>query len=239
MRARHVAIIMDGNGRWAEERGLARSAGHRAGAEAVRAVVRAARRMNLPCLTLYAFSEQNWARPVVEIGALMRLLAQFLEEERAELMARGVRLVTIGRTTALPIAVRDALTAVVHDTAANREMTLCLALSYGGRESLVGAVRALVDAVQAGELAADAIEEETISIALDTSILPPVDLIVRTSGEQRLSNFLLWECAYAELLFCDKLWPDFGEDDLADAIERFGRRERRYGALPPRQASSG
>jgi undecaprenyl diphosphate synthase len=231
MRPKHVAIIMDGNGRWAEERGHNRSAGHRAGADAVRAVVRGARAMGLRCLTLYAFSEQNWARPVVEVGALMRLLAKFLDEERAELMARGIRLVTIGRTSALPIVVRDALRAVERDTAHNTEMTLCLALSYGGRESLVGAVRTIVDAVLAGELPADAISEGTVSIALDTAELPPVDLIVRTSGEQRLSNFLLWESAYAELLFIDKLWPDFGEEDLARAVEHFCRRERRFGAL--------
>jgi len=236
MRAKHVAIIMDGNGRWAEERGLPRSAGHKAGAEAVRAVVRAARRLELPCLTLYAFSEQNWARPVVEVGALMRLLAKFLDEEHAELMARGIRLTTIGRTAALPIVVRDALQAVARQTAANRDMTLCLALSYGGREALVGAVRTIVDAVQAGELPADAIAEATLTAALDTAALPPVDLVLRTSGEQRLSNFLLWESAYAELLFCDKLWPDFGEDDLAAALEQFERRERRFGGL--RRATS-
>jgi undecaprenyl diphosphate synthase len=238
MRPRHVAIIMDGNGRWAEERRLPRSAGHRAGADAVRAVVRAARRLELPCLTLYAFSEQNWGRPAVEVGELMRLLTRFLVDEQAELMAQGIRLVTIGRTAALPAVVRDVLEEVIGATAHNREMTLCLALSYGARESLVDAVRSIVEAVQAGDLAAEAIEEQTISIALDTTALPPVDLVVRTSGEQRLSNFLLWESAYAELLFCKKRWPDFGEADLAAAIETFCRRERRYGALPPRRATS-
>jgi undecaprenyl diphosphate synthase len=238
MRPRHVAIIMDGNGRWAEERRLPRSAGHRAGADAVRAVVRAARRLELPCLTLYAFSEQNWARPAAEIEELMRLLAQFLVDERAELMARGIRLVTIGRTAALPTVVRDLLEDVMRETAGNGAMTLCLALSYGARESLVAAVRSIVEAVQAGELAAEAIEEQTVSIALDTTLLPPVDLVVRTSGEQRLSNFLLWESAYAELMFCKKRWPDFGAADLAAAVEKFGRRERRYGALPPRRATS-
>jgi undecaprenyl diphosphate synthase len=134
--------------------------------------------------------------------------------------------------------VRDALQAVAHKTADNRDMTLCLALSYGGREALVGAVRTIVDAVQAGELPTDAIAEATVSAALDTAGLPPVDLVIRTSGEQRLSNFLLWESAYAELMFCDKLWPDFGEEDLAIAIEQFERRERRFGALPPRRATS-
>jgi undecaprenyl diphosphate synthase len=153
-------------------------------------------------------------------------------------MARGIRLVTIGRTAALPRVVRDVLADVIAETADNCDMTLCLALSYGGRESLVDAVRSIVDAVQAGELAAEAIEEQTVSIALDTTLLPPVDLVVRTSGEQRLSNFLLWESAYAELLFCKKLWPDFGEADLVAAVEKFGRRERRYGALPPRRATS-
>jgi undecaprenyl diphosphate synthase len=228
---KHLAIIMDGNGRWAEQRGLPRSAGHRAGAEAVRPVVRGARSQGIECLTLYAFSEQNWARPVVEVGALMRLLAQFLDEERADLMARGIRLTTIGRTSALPIAVRDVLQAVSRQTASNRDMTLCLALSYGGREALVGAVRTIVDAVQAGELPADAISETTVNAALDTTDLPPVDLVIRTSGEQRLSNFLLWESAYAELMFCGKLWPDFSEDDLVTALKQFGQRERRFGGL--------
>jgi undecaprenyl diphosphate synthase len=236
MRPQHVAIIMDGNGRWAEERRLPRSAGHRAGADSVRAVVRAARRLELPCLTLYAFSEQNWGRPAGEVGELMRLLTQFLVEERAELRARGIRLVTIGRTAALPAVVRQLLDEVIAESAHHREMTLCQALSYGARESLVDAVRSIVEAVQAGELAAEAIEEQTVSIALDTTALPPVDLVVRTSGEQRLSNFLLWESAYAELMFCKKRWPDFGEADLAAAIETFGRRERRYGALPARRA---
>jgi undecaprenyl diphosphate synthase len=161
----------------------------------------------------------------------MRLLAQFLREERAELMEKGIRLTTIGRTEALPIVVSEALAAVAHDTAQNQEMTLCLALSYGGRESIVTAVRTIVDAVLGGELAADAIAEQTVSIALDTASLPPVELVIRTSGEQRLSNFLLWESAYAELLFCQKLWPDFGEQDFLDALDAFSRRERRFGAL--------
>jgi len=231
MTPRHLAIIMDGNGRWAEQRRQPRSAGHRAGADAVRTIVRSARERGIECLTLYAFSEQNWARPVVEVNALMGLLAKFLEGERDELMAQGIRLVTIGRSAALPIVVRDALATVVCDTAQNTAMTLCLALSYGGREAMVDAVRVIVDAVQAGELAACDIREATLSAALDSAPLPPVDLVVRTSGEQRLSNFLLWESAYAELVFCPCLWPDFGERELDAALAEFARRERRFGGV--------
>ena len=230
---RHVAIIMDGNGRWAERRGLPRAAGHEAGADAVRAAVRAARTAGIECLTLYAFSAQNWARPVAEVGALMRLLARFLGEEREELMRRQIRLVVVGRAGALPGPVRAALDEVVRATAANRGMTLCLALSYGAREALVDAVRAIVDAVQAGELARDGIAEQTIAAALDTAALPPVDLVIRTSGERRLSNFFLWEVAYAELYFCSCLWPDFDARELGAALRDYARRHRRFGALAP------
>ena len=231
MSPRHLAIIMDGNGRWAEQRRQPRSAGHRAGADAVRTIVRAARQLRIECLTLYAFSEQNWARPVVEVNALMGLLAKFLQGEREELMAQGIRLVTIGRSAALPIVVRDALETVVRDTAHHTGMILCLALSYGGREAMVDAVRVIVDAVQAGELAACDIREATLSAALDSAPLPPVDLVIRTSGEQRLSNFLLWESAYAELVFCPCLWPDFGARELEAALAEFARRDRRFGGV--------
>jgi undecaprenyl diphosphate synthase len=228
---RHVAIIMDGNGRWAERQGLPRAAGHARGADAVRAVVRAARERGLECLTLYAFSAQNWRRPPEEIEALMQLLAHYLVEERAELLRRNIRLTAIGALHTLPPAVRALLETLQRDTAANDGMTLCLALSYGGRESLVEAMRLIVDAVQAGELPAERIDESALSAALATHELPSLDLVIRTSGEKRLSNFLLWEAAYAELYFTDQLWPDFGRADLDEALHAYAERNRRFGAL--------
>jgi len=227
----HVAIIMDGNGRWAAARGGARAAGHREGAEAVRRVVRAARELGIPCLTLYAFSEQNWARPEAEVAALMRLLVRFVVEERTELMARGIRLTTIGDQDRLPAFVRGPLAALVAATRDNRSMTLCLALSYGGRESIVRAARRLARAVAAGRLAPEAIDEAHVAAALETRTLPPPDLIIRTSGEQRLSNFLLWEAAYSELYFTEVMWPDFGAAELREALAAYARRRRRFGRV--------
>lgn len=231
---RHVAIIMDGNGRWAEARRLGRGDGHREGAGAVRRVVRAARRRDIEFLTLYAFSTQNWGRPSPEVDLLMGLLVEFLRDERDELMRRGIRFITIGRTATLPPVVRSLIDDLVRATERNRGMTLCLALSYGAREALVDAVRAIVDAVQEGELGAEGIAEHTIGAALDGGLLPPVDLLIRTSGEQRLSNFLLWECAYAELRFVRKRWPDFAAADLAAALRWYAGRERRFGLVSPR-----
>jgi undecaprenyl diphosphate synthase len=228
---RHVGIIMDGNGRWAAARGGARSDGHRQGAEAVRRTVRAAREVGIPYLTLYAFSQQNWQRPAREVADLMRLLRRFVLEERAELAARGIRLVTIGDAARLPAFVRAPLAALTDATRANRGMTLCLALSYGGRESIVRAARRLAAAVAAGRLRPDAIGESDVALALETRALPPPDLIIRTSGEQRLSNFLLWEAAYAELYFTDVMWPDFGRADLEAALAAYAARERRFGKL--------
>ncbi len=219
---------MDGNGRWASARGLGRSEGHRAGAEAVRRTVRAARELGLGALTLYAFSEQNWGRPAPEVSRLMELLATFLRDELCELGARGIRLLAIGDETHLPAAVRDALAAAKHTTAGNQELRLCLALSYGGREAIVRAARKLArDAVRG--LPPDAIDEAAFGGALDSHELPPLDLVVRTSGEQRLSNFLLWEAAYAELHFTDVPWPDFGRAELEAALAAFARRNRRFG----------
>lgn len=225
---RHVGIIMDGNGRWAARRRLARTEGHRAGAEAVRRVVRAARELGLPALTLFAFSEQNWGRPRDEVSHLMNLLATFLRGEVADLRARGIRLVTVGDETRLPAPVRQLLAFAKLSTAANRDLVLCLALSYGGREAIVAAARRLARASAAGANP-DAIDEAIFARALDTHALPPLDLVVRTSGEQRLSNFLLWEAAYAELCFTDVLWPDFGRADLEAALADFARRHRRFG----------
>jgi undecaprenyl diphosphate synthase len=225
----HVAIIMDGNGRWAAGRGGARADGHRQGAEAVRRVVRAARELGIPYLTLYAFSAQNWERPAAEVADLMRLLRRFVIAERAELSARGIRLVTIGDQARLPAFVRGPLAALTTATRANRGMTLCLALSYGGRESIVRAAQRLARAAVAGRVRPEAIGEAQLAAALDTRALPPPDLVIRTSGEQRLSNFMLWESAYAELYFTDVMWPDFGRPELEAALGAYARRDRRFG----------
>lgn len=220
---RHVAIIMDGNGRWAEARGLPRVAGHREGSESVRAVTRAARRVGIEALTLYAFSSENWARPEEEVGALMQLLAEFLESERGEMMRNGIRLEAIGELERLPPFVREKLDEVRAETARNRDMTLTLALSYGGRQEIAAAARRAAAAKGAALEAAD------IEAALQTAGLPELDLLVRTSGERRISNFLLWQSAYAELHFSDVLWPDFRDTELFTAIADFQARERRFG----------
>jgi undecaprenyl diphosphate synthase len=226
---RHVAVIMDGNGRWAEQRNLPRADGHRAGADSVRDVVRAARQVGIEALTLYAFSSQNWDRPVDEVQALMHLLHDYLIEERPEIMENDIRLRAIGRIDQLPAQVRAPLDALIADSAGNRTMSLTLALSYGGRESLVDAMRAAVADAAAGRLAAHQVSEAQLAALLPTSPLPPLDLLIRTSGEQRISNFLLWEAAYAELYFCDTLWPDFRRQQLYEALEEYARRERRFG----------
>jgi undecaprenyl diphosphate synthase len=226
---RHVAIIMDGNGRWAQRRGLARVEGHRQGAQSVRKVVRAAREAGLRALTLYAFSAQNWARPPEEVGTLMQLLRDFLIEERPEIMDNAIRLTTIGDVERMPEFVRDPLEALMRDSAGNRAMTLCLALSYGGRESIISTTRALCELAARGALKPDDVNDERFSAMLQTGGMPQLDLLVRTSGEVRLSNFLLWEAAYAELYFTDTLWPDFGKEEFLHALESYKGRERRYG----------
>ncbi|MBV9884889.1 MAG: isoprenyl transferase [Sphingomonadaceae bacterium] len=220
---RHVAIIMDGNGRWAKARGLPRAAGHRAGAEAARAVLRAAGEAGVQCLTLYAFSSENWRRPAQEIADLTGLLRFYIQRELSNLHKEGIRLKILGDHNAFEADVAKMVDKAVEKTAANRRMTLAIALNYGGRSEIVRAARA---AAAAGE-----IDEEAIERALDTSDLPPLDLLIRTSGEHRLSNFLLWQAAYAELLFVDTLWPDFDGDALRAALADYARRERRYGGL--------
>jgi undecaprenyl diphosphate synthase len=230
-----VAIIMDGNGRWAEQRGLPRLVGHERGAEAVRRTVRAARTLGLRALTLYAFSEQNWGRPGAEVAHLMRLLETFLAGERAEMLENGVRLRTIGDRRRLPAGVRHELAASERATAGNDQLVLTLALSYGGREDLVNAARTLAAAVEQGQLTAREIDEQRLSDALASQGLGPVDLLIRTSGEQRLSNFMLWEVAYAELYFTPCLWPDFDEEALRAALAAYTRRDRRFGLV--RQAA--
>jgi len=220
---RHIGIIMDGNGRWAEARGLPRISGHREGSESVRAVAREARKVGLEALTLYAFSAQNWARPPDEVAALMQLLADFLESERSEIMSNAIRLHAIGELDRLPGFVRDRLDRLRDDSAANRGMTLTLALSYDGREDIAQAARRAAAARGLAFGAAD------IDAGLWTAGLPDLDLLVRTSGERRISNFLLWQCAYAELAFTDVLWPDFRELELLQAVDDFQSRERRFG----------
>jgi undecaprenyl diphosphate synthase len=236
---RHVAIIMDGNGRWAQEHGLPRVEGHRQGAKAVRAVVRAAREIGLGALTLYAFSAQNWQRPPDEVATLMQLLRDYVIEERAEIMDNDIRLIAIGEVERLPAFVKEPLDALIRDSAENQSMTLCLALSYGGRESILAAARALGEAAASGELNPADINEERFSAALQTGGLPQLDLLVRTSGEERLSNFLLWEAAYAELYFTDTFWPAFGKPELYEALESFRHRERRFGRTREQIRSAG
>jgi undecaprenyl diphosphate synthase len=221
----HVAIIMDGNGRWAARRGLPRIEGHRKGAESVRDIVRASRQIGLRALTLYAFSSQNWSRPPEEVKALMELLRDYLLEERSEIMENSIRLTAIGRIERLPDFVREPLDALRADSAGHTGMDLCLALSYGGREAIVDATRA---ALKSG-VSPDRLDEDAFGELLPTRHLPPLDFLVRTSGEQRISNFLLWEAAYAELFFTETLWPDFRRGELYRALESYGGRERRFG----------
>ncbi|GAA3721565.1 isoprenyl transferase [Sphingomonas cynarae] len=223
---RHVAIIMDGNGRWARQRHLPRLAGHKAGVEAVRRVTRAARAMGIEALTLYAFSSENWRRPAEEVGDLMGLLRLFIRSDLAELTRENVRLRVIGDYRAFSADLITLIDDAIARTAGNDGPLLAIALNYGAQAELAAAARRL-----AARLPADQIDEAAIEAELDTAGLPPLDLVVRTSGEQRLSNFLLWQAAYAELLFVDTLWPDFDGDALAEAVAAFGRRQRRYGGL--------
>jgi undecaprenyl diphosphate synthase len=229
-RAAHVAIIMDGNGRWATQRGLPRVLGHERGAEAVRRTVTAARERGLTALTLYAFSEQNWGRPSAEVAHLMALFRRFLRRERDELCRTGVRLQSIGDRNRLSPAVREELEATEAATRHNDGLTLCIAISYGAREDLVQAARQLAAAAVAG-MPIEAIDETALATALSSRALPPVDLVIRTSGEQRLSNFLLWEAAYAELYFTPCLWPDFDAGELDAALSWFVNRQRRFGLV--------
>ena len=228
---RHVALIMDGNGRWAKARGLPRSAGHRAGAEAARAAVRAAGEAGVECLTLYAFSSENWRRPAAEINELTGLLRFYVKKELESLHREGIRLKILGDHKAFEPDVARLVDEAVERTAGNQRMTVAIALNYGARGELVQAMRRIAGEVVAGALAPDQIDEARVEAALDTHDLPPLDLLIRTSGEQRLSNFLLWQAAYAELLFIDTLWPDFDGDTMRAALDEFARRERRYGGL--------
>jgi undecaprenyl diphosphate synthase len=226
----HIAIIMDGNGRWAKGRGLPRTLGHRAGIEAVRRTIKAAGTLAVSHLTLYSFSSENWRRPQDEIGELMQLLRFYLRSELATLHKEGIRITIIGERKKLPQDIIDMIDHAEELTLDNKALTLTLALSYGGRQEITAAARSLAQAVERGTLRPDAIDEHVMQSFLFTGGMPDPDLVIRTSGEQRISNFLLWQSAYAEFVFLDVLWPDFSEQHLADAIAEFERRDRRYGA---------
>jgi len=226
----HVAIIMDGNGRWAKARGLPRTEGHRRGIDAARKVVRAAADLGIGHLTLYGFSTENWKRPKAEVDELMGLLRHYMRSEAATLHRNGVRLRVIGDRARLAPDLVKLIAEVEAKTRDNAKLTLVIALSYGSRHEIVDAVRSLAAEAREGTLDPDDIDEAAVNTRLATAGIPDPDLVIRTSGEQRLSNFLLWQCAYSELMFVDTYWPDFGEDDLADAVREFQRRERRYGA---------
>jgi len=225
----HVAIIMDGNGRWARSRGLPRTAGHKRGAESVRRTVEAAREMGVSYLTLYGFSSENWKRPASEVADLMGLLRLYLRNEIANLHKNGIRLKVIGDRTRLGPDIVRMIEDAETRTESNVALTLVLALSYGGRQEIVEAMRSVARSVAAGTLSSDIIDETVVGAHLFTSGIPDPDLIIRTSGEKRISNFLLWQGAYAELVFIETLWPDFGRAELETALRDFHRRDRRFG----------
>ena len=234
---KHIAIIMDGNGRWAEARGMRRVKGHEAGIDSVRAISEECARLGVGQLTLYAFSEENWRRPRLEIEFLMRMLKRFLVKERDTLMRNNMRFGAVGRLDRLPKDVRRELDKTIKLAEDNTGTLLSLALSYGGRAELVDAMKNLAERVQAGELQPDQINEAMISTNLYQPDMPDPDLVIRTAGEMRLSNFLLWQISYAELYVTETLWPDFREEHLQAAIEDFTTRERRFGGLVDRPKS--
>lgn len=228
---RHVAIIMDGNGRWAKARGLPRVAGHRRGADAVRRVVRGAGELGIPVLTLFAFSTENWTRPVDEVADLMGLLRHYLRSELDELRKNGARLRVIGNREGLARDIVRDIAEAENMTAGNARIDVNICINYGSRDEILRAARRLAQRVAAGEITVSGIDQQSFERELLTAGLPDPDLLIRTSGEQRISNFLLWQCAYSELVFVDTLWPDFGKEHLEQAIVEFRRRERRYGGV--------
>jgi undecaprenyl diphosphate synthase len=232
---RHLAIIMDGNGRWAKERNLSRIEGHRAGAESVRVIVRSCRKIGIPVLTLYAFSKENWQRPSREVQALWRLLSKYLKSELEEMVENSIRLNALGDIQELPKAVHRLLVDTMKQTATNRDMILNLALSYSGRSEIVRAAQKLATACVAKELKPAEIDEAIFSTNLYTADMPDPDLLIRTSGEQRISNFLLWQMAYTELYVSPVYWPDFREPQLREALADYQRRERRFGKTGEQQ----
>lgn len=227
----HVAIIMDGNGRWAKKKLLNRVKGHERGTATVRTIVKASREIGISYLTLYAFSTENWQRPKSEVSALMTILKNFLKSERQEMLDTNIRLHTIGDTRKLPAAVQDTLQQTIADTAVNTGLTLTLALSYGGRTELVNMVKKIVADVVHGKIEAHDISEQEITAMLDTCGMPDPDLMIRTSGEMRISNFLLWQLAYTEFFFTDTLWPDFTREEFEQILEAYRRRDRRFGKV--------
>lgn len=227
----HVAVIMDGNGRWAQKRLMSRIFGHEKGAEAVRMVVRACRELGVRCLTLYAFSTENWQRPKTEIEALMGLLRRFLSSELKEILTNDIRLHVIGQIRRLPPDIQAALESAMDESRSNRSLQLNLALSYGGRDEITRAVQELAQQVSAGRRPPESITEEVLAAHLDTRGLPDPDLLIRTGGDMRLSNFLLWQLAYAELFITDTLWPDFSRDEFLRILEEFRGRQRRFGRI--------
>ena len=222
---------MDGNGRWAKERGLPRAEGHRAGAESIREVTEACIELGVKYLTLYAFSSENWSRPKTEVDALMKLLDRFLDDKASELNKQNIRLQAIGDLERLPAATRKRLDRIQEQTKNHQTMTLVLALSYGAREEITAAVRAIAKAAVAGEISPDEIDGELIAKNLYTKDIPDPDLLIRTSGEMRVSNFLLWQISYSEIVIVKKMWPDFRQGDLFAAVEEYNKRHRRFGAL--------
>jgi undecaprenyl diphosphate synthase len=234
---RHVAIIMDGNGRWAKQRGLPRIEGHRAGAESVRRIVQACGELGVEYLTLYAFSVENWNRPKPEVSALMRLLEFYLKEEIPELQKNNVRLAAIGRLHELPLRAQRQLEKSITALSKNTGLTLVLALSYGGRAELVDAMRALGCEIKAGRLDISDIDESAVTRHLYTRNLPDPDLLIRTSGEMRVSNFLLWQISYAEIYVTDTLWPDFRKPELEAALADYSKRHRRFGRVQPPEST--
>ena len=228
---RHIAIIMDGNGRWAQNRGLPRIKGHEQGAEAVRESVEGCGDLKVEFLTLYAFSAENWQRPKAEVMALMHLLEKFLKEKTAELLEKNVRLQAIGRLTDLPTSCQQQLHQSIETTSGNNGLTLILALSYGARLEIIDGIKSLIREVEAGHIDSAMIDPETFSKHLYTRYYPDPDLLIRTSGEMRLSNFLLWQLSYTEMYVTPKLWPEFTKQDLFAAVEDFQQRQRRYGLV--------
>lgn len=227
----HIAIIMDGNGRWARKRGLSRSVGHKEGANTLRKVVKICNNVGIKYLTVYAFSTENWKRPKSEVDYLMSLLLDYLKNAEKELAGEDVRIRVIGDVKGLPEEIQEQIVRVTEITGKNTGMVLNMALNYGGRDEIISAVKQLLNDVREGAAGVDGINEEAVARRLYTSGIPDPDLLIRTSGEKRISNFLLWQCAYTELWYTDDLWPDFGEEHILQAIKDFQNRNRRYGGI--------
>lgn len=227
----HVAIIMDGNGRWAKNRGLPRNMGHRAGIKTVEKIIKTCKELEIKVLTLYVFSTENWKRPKPEVDTLMHLLAQYIQDKSKDLIDNNIKLVTIGDTEVLPEFVKTNLNKVIRQTLNNDSLTLVLAINYGGRSEILKAVRKVAKKVKSGQMHLEDIDEKSFSGFLYTAHLPDPDLLIRTGGEYRLSNFLLWQASYSEIYITDKLWPDFDGEDLKEAIKEYQKRERKFGEI--------